>query len=65
LLQLLNSRSPDIPPVSFFEIGAISTMLVLLGAALWNEFRQWWILNGSVVLSLVGKLLIRLIRGNK
>ncbi len=65
LLQWLNSRSPDIPPVSFFELGAISTMLVLLGAAVWNGFRQWWMLNGSEVLSLVGKLLIRLIRGNK
>ncbi|MGY1949483.1 MULTISPECIES: hypothetical protein [Pseudomonas] len=65
LLQWLNGRAPGFPPVSFFELGAIATLIVILGAAAWSAFQKWWLLNGAEALSLAGKLILRLIKGSK
>lgn len=65
LVHWLNARSPGIPPQVFFVLGAASTIIVLIGTVAWGEFRKWWLVNGTEALHLVGKLLLRLLTGNK
>jgi len=39
----------------FLELGIISTALVLTGGVLWRVAREWWLLNGEELLTLISK----------
>lgn len=65
LIQWHGSQPNEGSPQRFFELGAAAFMIVVVGTWAWAFFKIWWRLNGSNVLSLLGKLLNRLLKGGK
>lgn len=63
LIHWQGSQSLGASPQRFFELGVAAFVIVIAGAIAWGFFKIWWSVNGSDVLSLAGKLIMRLLKG--